>query len=521
MDIAVCDACLVEQFDDDPTIPNKCTSHLPVQSARCAHRYCYSCVMNMKRIKAVDDNKDPCNIKWIECKTCRLNTCFNTEDPIVDIRLCETLKFIRSMQQQNNDDDGGAPSTQQRAQPSTSSTSNDINNSIHKDPSVAISDNIADNISDNNGSDCKKAATNTDEGQANHDHFSKCKSSAQNEGMDDNSSDESRFSHLSDNDSDDDDDDDDEMKEGEKKCAIKQKLAVGTKVSKVFHVEEIGEDCTFSGEVISYDNKTSLYWIRYDDGDKEEVNEEELSTIIDVGSSGKVQKQSVSKTGKNGKVEHKKRHNLSSKNHMGGIPQSSLITRKQLHCLTGGIHGGYKNPLNVGTPMLDCGGRAIATKDGLIQHICIKEDMNHPLPQSMDEDFLIYRRTKGPGALVKDIQLLVNIQHDHPSMPIFWERDNQTGTGGKKVMYVGHWKYDSHEDYSKKPIHYMGYLRCALVTLKFDHFNENWAQIIHICHEKTVEEVKAMKWNDEAAIVAGPSKYKTLTRSGKRKRALS
>ena len=39
--------------------------------------------------------------------------------------------------------------------------------------------------------------------------------------------------------------------------------------------------------------------------------------------------------------------------------------------------------------------------------------------------------------------------------------------------------------------------------------------------DKTVEEVKAMKWNDEAAIVAGPSKYKTLTRSGKRKRALS
>ena len=375
--------------------------------------------MNMKRIKAVDDNKDPCNIKWIECKTCRLNTCFNTEDPIVDIRLCETLKFIRSMQQQNNDDDSGAPSTQQRAKPSTSSTSNDINNSIHKDTSVAISDNIADNISDNNGSDCNKA-TNTNEGrnykteerpikkeydeayeldtddesQVNHDvlsndsklhcsGISECKSSAQNEGMDDNSSDESRFSHLSDNDSDDDDDDDDddEMKEGETKCDItKQKLAVGIKVSKVFHVKEIGEDCTFSGEVISYDNKTSLYWIRYDDGDEEEVNEKELSAIIDIGGSGKVQKQSVSKPGKNGKVEHKKRHNLSSKNHMGGIPQSSLITRKQLHCLTGGVHGGYKNPLNVGTPMLDCGGRAIATKDGLIQHICIKEDMNHPLP---------------------------------------------------------------------------------------------------------------------------------------------
>ena len=56
--------------------------------------------------------------------------------------------------------------------------------------------------------------------------------------------------------------------EAKKPPPPKQKYAVGTTVSKVFHDADLGEERPFSGEVISYDAKKTLYWVRYEDGDE-------------------------------------------------------------------------------------------------------------------------------------------------------------------------------------------------------------------------------------------------------------
>ena len=61
--IVTCQIC-VEDFDVDPSIADKDSSHLPVQSAKCAHRMCYSCVARMKMERAIELDKDPCDIKW-------------------------------------------------------------------------------------------------------------------------------------------------------------------------------------------------------------------------------------------------------------------------------------------------------------------------------------------------------------------------------------------------------------------------------------------------------------------------
>ena len=84
----------------------------------------------------------------------------------------------------------------------------------------------------------------------------------------------------------------------------KQKYAVGTTVSKVFFDPEELEHRPFAGTVIRYDRKEKLYLVRYEDGDKEELDEEEISTIIDEGGSGKVQSKKKRKvsSGDNPKV---------------------------------------------------------------------------------------------------------------------------------------------------------------------------------------------------------------------------
>ena len=51
--------------------------------------------MSIKMNKAVEENKDPCKIKWLGCPDCRKKTCFNTEDLIVDIGRCATLRLLR------------------------------------------------------------------------------------------------------------------------------------------------------------------------------------------------------------------------------------------------------------------------------------------------------------------------------------------------------------------------------------------------------------------------------------------
>ena len=70
---------------------------------------------------------------------------------------------------------------------------------------------------------------------------------------------------------------------------------IGATVSKVFVDEEIGEERPFSGNVIGYDKEENLYKIKYEDGDEEEINEVDLSKIIDDEGSGKRQAKTSNK----------------------------------------------------------------------------------------------------------------------------------------------------------------------------------------------------------------------------------
>ncbi|KAL7529172.1 hypothetical protein ACHAXR_002829 [Thalassiosira sp. AJA248-18] len=297
--------------------------------------------MKLKMEKSNKENKDPCEVKWIECPLCRMKTCFNTEDPVVDLGRCDALRMFRAMHHVMPPGTGEGASIGSESRPASSA-----------DDEQAMLD----------------------------------KPRVQHECNDD-SDEESRFSYVS----------------------------------------------------------------------NPEIDTEDMD-----------------KTGSNTAL----------------VPQTCLITRMQIHCLTGGIRGGYKNPLNVATPMGFCGGRALATLDGKIHHICVKEDMNHPLPKFLDEEFLLYRRTKTRGPLLRDIQLLVDLQLNHPPIPIFWEPTDQEDT---KVRYVGHWKVTNVDDFSSNPIVYMDYLRCALVKLKFVQFNQRWAHIIHLCRDKSN---RSINWGD-------------------------
>lgn len=112
-ELALCNIC-TEEFDDDPSIrpSDGMSSHLPIQSARCSHTssICYSCIMKIKMNKAVEENKDPCKIKWLGCPDCRKMTCFNTEDLIVDIGRCKMLRLLRNKSDSSsNNTSTGAP----------------------------------------------------------------------------------------------------------------------------------------------------------------------------------------------------------------------------------------------------------------------------------------------------------------------------------------------------------------------------------------------------------------------------
>ena len=104
------------QFDDDPSIrpSDGLSSRLPIQSARCSHTssICHSCIMSIKRNKAVEENKHPCKIKWLGCPDCRKKTCYNTEDLIVDIGRCKMLRLLR------NKNDGNSTNTSSNSEPS-------------------------------------------------------------------------------------------------------------------------------------------------------------------------------------------------------------------------------------------------------------------------------------------------------------------------------------------------------------------------------------------------------------------
>mmetsp|Transcript_24584 Transcript_24584/g.44143 ORF Transcript_24584/g.44143 Transcript_24584/m.44143 type:complete len:237 (+) Transcript_24584:2-712(+) len=141
-----------------------------------------------------------------------------------------------------------------------------------------------------------------------------------------------------------------------------------------------------------------------------------------------------------------------------------------------------------------CGGRAIATSRGKIHHICIKEQVNHSIPEFVHEEFLLCVRQSTTGRpMVRQVQLLIDLQLNHPPIPIFWEPEDQKGS---KVMYIGHWKVTNIDDISSNPILYMEEMRCAVVKLKFVRFDQRWARIINLCHDKSNEEIKTMNWDD-------------------------
>lgn len=188
------------------------------------------------------------------------------------------------------------------------------------------------------------------------------------------------------------------------------------------------------------------------------------------------------------------------------LRQSCLITREQLHCITGGKRGGHKNPLKVGTPMGFCGGPAIAMSGGKVHHICLKWSMNYPLPKSEGEPFLMYRRAKANDtSQQRDVQQLADYPYrDHPPIPVFWEPEDQEGT---KVRYVGHWKVVDIEDHSDKPITYLEIPRSAVLKLSYVDFDSRWDRIIRDCQDKEPSEIKAMKWGDDEDG-SGPSAEK-------------
>jgi len=133
-ELSLCNIC-TEEFDDDPSIrpSDGISSHLPIHSARCAHtsKTCYSCVIKIKMNKAVEENKDPCKIKWIACPDCRKMTCFNTEDLIVDIGRCDALRMIRAMR--NDKPSVGGNGVVLKAGQSNDSTSSEVYVGSHKE----------------------------------------------------------------------------------------------------------------------------------------------------------------------------------------------------------------------------------------------------------------------------------------------------------------------------------------------------------------------------------------------------
>lgn len=59
------------------------------------------------------------------------------------------------------------------------------------------------------------------------------------------------------------------------------KYPIGTTLSKMFRDEYIGKKRPFQGTVTKYDSKRGLYWVRYDDGDEEELSENKLSDLVE------------------------------------------------------------------------------------------------------------------------------------------------------------------------------------------------------------------------------------------------
>eukprot|EP00573_Skeletonema_grethae_P003160 CAMPEP_0201686368 /NCGR_PEP_ID=MMETSP0578-20130828/842_1 /ASSEMBLY_ACC=CAM_ASM_000663 /TAXON_ID=267565 /ORGANISM="Skeletonema grethea, Strain CCMP 1804" /LENGTH=508 /DNA_ID=CAMNT_0048170417 /DNA_START=29 /DNA_END=1555 /DNA_ORIENTATION=- len=181
------------------------------------------------------------------------------------------------------------------------------------------------------------------------------------------------------------------------------------------------------------------------------------------------------------------------------LRKSCLITRKQLACLTGGKVNKhqYGNPLNVRTPVTYCGGAAMATENGRVRHLCMKEEMNYSYPSNQNEQFVVYRRAPSHrGTQQRDVKLLIMAHPNHPPIPIFWEPSDQSGKpsdqSGSVVMYIGHWKIGHIEDLRDRTEMHLGCYRCAKIYFDFYRFDEHWEKVIRDSHDKTHEQIKEL-----------------------------
>eukprot|EP00985_Skeletonema_marinoi_P004727 scaffold2051_cov139-Skeletonema_marinoi.AAC.11 len=197
------------------------------------------------------------------------------------------------------------------------------------------------------------------------------------------------------------------------------------------------------------------------------------------------------RTGRRERKRRKLQHSIDGDH---ALRKSSLITRENLACLTGGKVSNQRmgNPLNVGTAVTYCGGSAIASSNKIVQHICIKEAKNRPYPQNTREQFVMYRHAPENGNNQQnDVQFLL---HTPTPIPIFWEPANQSGQ--KKVTYLGHWNVAEIEDMIDRQFQYKGTNRSAKMYFDFNHFDERWEKIIGLCHDKTPEQIKTINFED-------------------------
>lgn len=170
------------------------------------------------------------------------------------------------------------------------------------------------------------------------------------------------------------------------------------------------------------------------------------------------------------------------------LQQSSLITRKQLACISGGKKK-CPNFLKLGTPFTYCGGRSYALKGNRVHHICVKEEMNLPFPSSNKEELVIHKYTpkRYDAKLPKEMQAMKDTPH---VVPIFLEpKDQSTRNGadsGKGIAYVGHWKVTR---VLKRRELYKDQLICARTYFQFDRFDEEFSKYIEHAHNKPISEL--------------------------------
>jgi hypothetical protein len=181
------------------------------------------------------------------------------------------------------------------------------------------------------------------------------------------------------------------------------------------------------------------------------------------------------------------------------LKTSALITRKQLACLTGGNVDGvkHKNTLKVGTPITYCGGGALGVKQGTLHHMCLKEYQNHPLPESIADDFWVYKRGM-KGGNVNCVHVLA--QQTNP-IPIFWEPASQEGKShvdGMKangVVYVGHWEIIEVENCIENTFRYKGSERIAKICMRYHFYSDRWSSVIDVCQDKTPKAILSLNFS--------------------------